>query len=417
MHIDSKPSQFTEDAYKVLGDHARRYIDLMRVENYSSTSTSRHRRCLTQLDRLMSQKQLVWEDLTEATAVALICSAGDLEKLSISPAFIIRRFVSFLVDQGYLNANEPLPTTGPRAELQRDYEAFLRQHRGLAKSTIFSSLYWADRFLTFRFGNEIGDLSEITPDDIVRFLQDLIVNHHSPLPERRPPTHLRNFFRYLFQVGKTPVYLASGVANIRRSSAGRMRRYLDPDQVEALLKAVRPSSPYKMRWRNFAMVLLQARLGLRAPEVIAMQIDDINWRVGEIIIRGKGGRHDRLPIPRDVGEAIAKYLRLERPRVTCRSLFIMGKAPYQPFKNGQVLLKILNNAFAMSGLKQPAPFIGSHVLRHSLASRLAQQGASLGEVGDLLRHRTQATTLIYAKLDIDSLRSIAQSWPVAGAAK
>jgi len=162
--------------------------------------------------------------------------------------------------------------------------------------------------------------------------------------------------------------------------------------------------------------LLLARLGLRAPEVVAMQLDDIDWRSGEIIVRGKGNRYDRVPLPPDVGEALADYIRLDRT-TTSRSLFVTERPPHRPFKDGQILNHILKDAFARTGLTPPAPYVGSQILRHSLATNLVQRGASLEEIGDMLRHRSRASTMIYAKLDIDGLRSIAQPWPVAGGAK
>ena len=194
----------------------------------------------------------------------------------------------------------------------------------------------------------------------------------------------------------------------------RLPRYLAPEQVEALLASVRDNQKHGRR--DYAMLLLMARLGLRAPEVIAIRLDDIDWRAGELMVRGKGQRHDRLPIPQDVGEAIAAYIRQERESAS-RTLFVTLRAPVGPFKNGQVINAILKDAFAATGVKPPAPYVGSHVLRHSLATDMVKHGASLAEVGDMLRHRSRASTMIYAKLDIDGLRSIVRPWPTAGGAK
>jgi integrase/recombinase XerD len=134
------------------------------------------------------------------------------------------------------------------------------------------------------------------------------------------------------------------------------------------------------------------------------------------MVRGKGDRHDRVPLPQDVGEALADYIR--HGRVTAsRALFVRSRAPNQPFKDGQILNNILRDAFARSGLKPPAPYVGSHVLRHSLAVNLAREGASLEEIGDMLRHRSRQSTMIYARLDIEGLRSIARPWPAAGGEK
>ena len=311
--------------------------------------------------------------------------------------------------------SRPPPTAKEiaRAELRRDYQSYLRHQRGLSERTIFHCWRFADRFLEFRFGEDVGDLSEITATDITNFLQEL-TTRKPPFRDKTPPTHLRNFFRYLFKAGKTDKNLALGIPSVAQRYGARLPRHLTPEQVETLLKAVR-SAPSGGR-RNYAMVLMMARLGLRAPEVIAMQIDDIDWRSGEIMVRGKGDRHDRIPLPPDVGEALADYIRHDRVTAS-RVLFETGRAPHRPFKDGQILNNILRDAFARTGLKPPVPYAGSHILRHSLAVNLVRRGASLEEIGDMLRHRSRASTMLYARLDIEGLRSIAQPWPVAGGAK
>jgi integrase/recombinase XerD len=168
--------------------------------------------------------------------------------------------------------------------------------------------------------------------------------------------------------------------------------------------------------RNYAMLLLMARLGLRAPEVIAIQLGDIDWRAGEILIRGKGKLHDRMPLPADVGEAIVDYIRKGRAG-NSRTLFVSAKTPHPPFKNAQILNTLLCDAFERTGLKPPQKYVGSHLLRHSLATDMLRQGASLDEIGDVLRHRSRMTTTIYAKYDIAALCSIARPWPVRGDAQ
>jgi len=300
-----------------------------------------------------------------------------------------------------------------RVDLKQDYETYLRRQRGLSERTIFHSWRIADRFLDFRFGKEGGDLSRITSTDIVNFLQKL-TTRTPPLRDKTLSSHLRNFFRYLFMDNKTTVNLALSIPSVAQRYETRLPRHLTPEQVDILVRAVRTDSTRGRR--DYAMVLLLARLGLRAPEVIAIQLDDIDWRSGEIIVRGKGNRHDRVPLPPDVGEALADYIKTDRV-TTSRALFVTERAPHLPFKSGQLLNNILRAAFAKTGLKPPAPYIGSHILRHSLATNLVQRGASLEEIGDMLRHRSRASTMLYARLDIDGLRSIAQPWPVVGGAK
>ena len=163
-------------------------------------------------------------------------------------------------------------------------------------------------------------------------------------------------------------------------------------------------------------MLLLARLGLRAPEVVAIQLDDIDWRSGEILIRGKGKLHDKMPLPADVGEAIVDYIKNWRGGDS-RTLFVSSMRHHQPFKNSCIVNDILRKAFKKTGLNSPQKYVGSHLLRHSLATDMLRKGASLDEIGDVLRHRSRMTTMIYAKLDIDALRSIARPWPVQGGAQ
>jgi len=293
------------------------------------------------------------------------------------------------------------------------YEEYLRRQMGLSERTIYHCWRFADRFLAHRFGDEADDLRRITPADVIAFLQHL-TTRKPPFKDKTPPTHLRNFFKYLFKCGLTSANLALCVPRVAQRYGQRLPRHLAPEQVEALLAAVR-SRPKHGR-RNYAMTLLMARLGLRAPEVIAIQLGDIDWRAGELLVRGKGQRHDRVPIPPDVGEALAAYIRHDRVS-SSRALLVTERAPHGPFKDGQIVNAVLKEAFVATGLKPPCPYAGSHVLRHSLATNMVRNGASLAEIGDMLRHRSRSSTMIYARLDIDGLRSIAQPWPVAGGAQ
>lgn len=165
------------------------------------------------------------------------------------------------------------------------------------------------------------------------------------------------------------------------------------------------------------MLLIMARLGLRAAEVIAIRLDDVDWRAGELLVRGKGKLHDRVPISSEVGDALSRYLREERGPTSCRMMFVTHRAPHRPFKDSQIVNAVLKDALKATGQKPVTPYVGSHLLRHSLAIQLVNSGASLDEVGDVLRHRSRTSTMIYARLDIDGLRSMAMPWPVVGGAQ
>jgi integrase/recombinase XerD len=328
--------------------------------------------------------------------------------------FCLQRLIEHLAEAGVATVPEaPAKKLTALDHLLEEYETYLRRQRGLADGTVRNSLYYGERFLTFRFGEKLGDLKAITPADIVAFLCELKAGAKARRCKALP-SHLRSLFQFLFWSGKTKRDLARSLPRVATAS-DHLPRHLEPAEIERLIESVRTDDAVGRR--NYAMLLVMARLGLRAPEVIAIQLDDIDWRAGEILIRGKGKLHDRMPLPAEVGKAIVDYLRNGRAGES-RALFVSARTPHhRPFKNAQIVNTVLEAAFRRTGLKPPQKYVGSHLLRHSLATDMLRKGASLDEVGDVLRHRSRMTTTIYAKYDIDALRSIARRWPVGGDAR
>lgn len=380
-------------------------------QSYVRGSINVYLRSIRRFFQLMDEQGVALGGLTPAVATDLVRRAQwrcDRKQYAV---FIVKRFVEYLSARGIAKPPAPpTPAEMARAALRRDYADYLHRQRGLSQRSILHAWRFADRFLDHRFGDGDIDLAATTAGDVIAFLQHLL-SRKTPYRDKTASAHLRSFLQYLFKTGATATNLALCVPRVAQPRGTRLPRHLTPDQVEAVLAAVR-ANPRHGR-RDYAMLLLMARLGLRAPEVIAIQLDDIDWRAGELLVRGKGQRHDHVPIPPDVGEALAAYVRHDRISAS-RALFVSLRAPNGPFKDGQVVNAILKDAFAATGVKPPSPYVGSHVLRHSLATNMVRQGASLAEVGDVLRHRSRASTMIYAKLDIDGLRSIAQPWPAAG---
>jgi site-specific recombinase XerD len=395
-----------------------RYIEsfekCLTARNYAPGTITTYRILIRRLVAILVERGLKPENLTVELAAELARCEERNRRRPHQYANMARRFVEHLIEIGVATAPPPTAKQIARQTLRRDYGDYLRRQRGLSERSIYHSWRLADRFLDHRFCDQEDDLQRITPGDVVAFLQYL-TSRKPPFKDKTPAPHLRNFFRYLFKCGLTSVNLALSVPSVAQRYDARLPRYLSPDQVESLLAAAR-ASPKKHGRRDYAMLLLMARLGLRAPEVIAIQLDDIDWRAGELLVRGKGQRHDRVPIPPDVGEALAAYIRHDRVSQS-RFVFVKEHAPHEPFKGGRILNAVLRDAFAAAGLKPPCPYVGSHVLRHSLATNMVRTGASLAEVGDMLRHRSRTSTMIYAKLDIDGLRTIAQPWPAPGGAQ
>jgi site-specific recombinase XerD len=300
-----------------------------------------------------------------------------------------------------------LPQTVDRTVLGRltqDYERFLSSQRGLAPATLSSYLPIVRRFLTERFGNSAVRVEDLRPRDLHRFILRQ-VPRGSRNYAKLMVTALRSFLRFLFQRGAIKTDLLTGVLGVANWRLSHLPKSLPPEQVERLLQCCDRSAPSGQR--DYAILLLLARLGLRGGEVLSMTLDDPDWERGEIVVRGKGQRLERLPLPKDVGAALAHYLRHVRPACSTRKLFIRMKAPRHGLRLSAICC-VVRRALKRAGLDPD--FKGAHLLRHSLATNMLRRGASLGEIGQLLRHAQPTTTQIYAKVDIDALRRIALPW-------
>lgn len=381
------------------------------AENYTARTIVTYR-CLTRrFGALLDEAGVVPSSLTFDYVERL---ARDLPKEPpnrIRLVTIGRRFTKHLIDIGVAH---PVPLSEAaivRAALLADFETYLVKQRGLSPRSVPHTVGFARRFLDHRFGEAMPEPGRLRPADAIGFMEHVLA---SARRDKTVATHVRIFLQYLFGCGATATNLALSVPKTARRWGARLPRHLSPDGVEAVLASVRDS--HRHGARDYAMLLLMARLGLRAAEVIAIQLDDIDWRAAELLVRGKGKLHDRLPITVEVGDALSRYLRKERGPATCRTMFVADRAPHRAFKGGQIVNAILKDALKATGQKPVTPYVGSHLLRHSLATQLVNNGASLDEVADMLRHRARSSTMIYARLDIDGLRSVAQPWPVAGGA-
>jgi integrase/recombinase XerD len=210
--------------------------------------------------------------------------------------------------------------------------------------------------------------------------------------------------RFLYLEGETPIALATAAPAMAGWRNTSLPRGLEPDQVKRLLSSCDRRTAVGRR--DYAILVLLARLGLRRGEVAALRLDDIDWRRGEIAICGKGNQHDPLPLPVDVAEALIGYLRRGRPRIASRSVFLSVCAPLKPLSSAAIG-RVLCGACDRARL----PRMGTHRLRHTVATETLRRGASLPEVAQVLRHRSLLTTTIYAKVDRTALRRLARPWP------
>ena len=393
-------------------NHADHFAEVIESEGYSQGSIDKYRSNAQALREALVSAKLTPADLTDelmdqlARPIVDAASAKDKKHC----LYRLNRFRDYLIENASAPAR-PIPPLdmSPRAVLKREYETYLRVQRGLSEDTIYHCLRFYDRFLTAKFGTGLGDLNKIKPDDITGFILRLREAQNAPR-DKTGPSHLRNLFQFLFWSGKTERNLSSAVPKARQPKPTGIPRYLEPEQVNRLIEVVRGHK--KTGRRNYAMLMLIARLGLRPPEVTAIELDDIDWRAGEILIRGKRQLHDRMPMSAEIGEAIVDYIKNER-RGPDRALFVSVKPPFKRFKDAQILRWILRDAYDATGISPPQAYIGTHILRHSLATDMLRKGASLTEIGDVLRHRSAMNTTIYAQHDVDALRSISRPWPTA----
>lgn len=388
------------------------FAESFAAENYTAGTVKTYQSILRKVGQAMDAEGVSPSALTLDMAEYLGRKVPREKAGTIRPYTLARRFAQHLLDIG---VTQPVPLTEAqqaRATLLADFETYLVKQRGLSPRSIPHTIGFARRFLDYRFGETIINPGSLRPADVIGFMEHVLA---SARRDKTVATHVRIFLQYLFGCGATATNLALSVPKVAKVWGARLPRHLSPDGIEAVLACVRDNPRHGAR--DYAMLLLMARLGLRAAEVIAVQLDDIDWHSGELTVRGKGKLHDRVPITVEVGEALSRYLQEERGPASCRTVFVTHRAPHRPFKDGHIVNAILKVALKATGQKPVTPYVGSHVLRHSLATQLVNAGASLDEVGDVLRHRSRTSTMIYARLDIDGLRSVAQPWPVAGGAQ
>jgi integrase/recombinase XerD len=298
----------------------------------------------------------------------------------------------------------PLPKRNtpatPAERLLEQYDSYLVEERGLAAATVKSDLHVARLFLATR--PKLG-LANLCASEVVDFVQQEC-RHRSSGSARYVVTGLRAFLRFCYHTNVTPRPLADAVPKSASWRLSALPRALPPTAVNALLRSCDRRTTSGRR--DLAVLILLARLGLRAGEVAALRLEDVDWRAGEVLVRGKASNHERLPLPTDAGQAIADWLRRGRPRCAVREVFTRVRAPHQKLTPGGVS-GIVGAACQRAGI----PEVNAHRLRHSAATAMLRAGAGLTEIGQVLRHRSVGTTAIYAKVDRSSLRRLARPWP------
>jgi integrase/recombinase XerD len=376
---------------------AARLADL----GFTPLSAANQLRVMARLSRWLVARQLGPAGLTTAQARVFLadCRARGytcwLSERGLVP------LLGYLRDVGVVPAaSRRLPATAVELLVER-YRAWLACERGLAASTISYYLAEARLFLGQVAGAGLAGLTAGRVSDYVA----AECRHRSTGSAKILVTVLRSLLRFLFADGVLTADLTGAVPAVAGWRDAGLPRALPAGQVAALLGSCDRETTVGLR--DFAVLTLLARLGLRACEVAALELDDVGWRAGEVVIHGKGGRSERMPLPADVGEALAGYLQGGRPGGTgSRTVFLRARAPAGPL-SADAVKAIVRSRFRRAGL----PEAGAHRLRHTAATQMLQAGSPLAEVSQVLRHRSPASTAVYAKVDHARLRALALPWP------
>ena len=328
---------------------------------------------------------------------------GNRTQKYVSRAYIARvqRFVDYLRRRGAIRAiADSTPESPAPLSAFRDW---LLRHKGLALITVERH----ERLITQMLPSLGTDTAAYSAASVRRVILDRIRGCR-PAHAKTMVGALRVYLRFLATNGACQAGLDHMLPPVAEWRLSSLPRYLDRNQADRLIGTCTKDGPQGLRDR--AIVLLLLRLGLRAGDIVKMRPTDIDWQDGTLLVRGKGRRDVRLPLPQDVGDAVLDYIGHARPKVAIDSIFLCLKAPFRPLRSGPIVSGIVRAALRRAGIENP-PSHGANLLRHTVATMMLRAGATLDQIGTVLRHKSPDTTAHYAKVDVAALQRIAQPWP------
>jgi site-specific recombinase XerD len=377
----------------------------MRSEGYAQQTSELQIRLVADFGHWLAKRRIQTREISAELIQPYLRARARRRRPTGNDVSALHRLLDLLIRQGVVSAPVSPPAT-PAERLQAEFRLYLQQERALAATTQDCYLTFVSEFLTKRFGTGPVDLSRLCAADITGFVRRRAITIHSRRVQLMT-TALRSFLGFARYRGDIDKDLAACVPAVANWKLSTIPRALPPDQVELVLASINRKTA--MGRRDYAILLILARLGLRAGEIKMLTLEDLDWQEGLITVRGKAGRYSQLPLPVDVGAAIADYLREGRPTASSRCVFLRAKAPAGGFRGQCGIGSIVRHALARARID--AARTGAHQFRHALACQMLRQGASLSEIGELLRHRSPQTTAIYAKVDLASLATLALPWP------
>jgi integrase/recombinase XerD len=386
-----------------LAPHAPGFRRELERLGYRPNAASDQLRLVAHASRWLGDRGLGVEELTPARVEEFLARRrAEGYTLWLSTKAMVP-ILDYLRGIGVVPTPAPAPPATEAERLQEQYRIFLVQERGLAAGTVASYLHVARLFLSARAVDGELHLDRLSAAEVTEFVLAECASR-SVGSAKYVVCGLRSLLRYLYVAGHVETALEAAVPKVASWRLARVPVTFGRAEVARLLASCDRRSTFGRR--DFAVLSVLARLGLRAGEVASLDLTDIDWRAGELVIRGKGRREERLPLPTDVGEVLVGWLRRGRPGCESTAVFTRVRAPHRRLSTGGVSA-IVRAACARAGL----PELNAHRLRHTAATEMLRAGASLPEVGQVLRHASVLTTAIYAKVDHGRLRTLALPWP------
>jgi len=390
-----------------LSTHIPAVAQWARDQGYALVSRYRHVLLAACFSRWLGQRAITIRRVSDEHLARYLRARARGVQIHRGDSAALRHFLDFLRHDGVIRSKK-IPS-GPQSPADRKahaFETYLRDERRLAEATITYYVTFVREFLADRFGRGHVTLACLSAGDVVRFVQRRASRLHVKRAKQLT-TALRAFLHYGRYQGAITEDLVAAVPSVANWSMPSVPRAIPAESVRQLLASINRQTARGRR--DYAILLLLARLGLRASEVAFLELDDLNWEGGQVTVRGKRGARAALPLPADVGAAIAAYRRHGRPRSSSRRVFLRAHAPSCGFAGPSAIACVVRDALERASVK--APTRGAHQFRHGLATQMLRRGASLTEIGEVLRHRSPETTTIYAKVDLDALRTLALPWP------